>query len=296
MLPLLRSNWDDIQDWLDDHGSDIGISLVFVLIAYVLFRALFPRIARAAMMRSAHPPDAEMEARADTIIAVVDRTARLALVLIAIITVLPEFGVNITAIVTGLGISGLALALGSQQLVRDGINGMFLLAEDQYRTGDVVTIAGVTGTVETITLRRTVLRDDDGVVHSVPNGSITVVANHTRDYAQVNLDVRVSVGEDLARVRQVIEDIRAQAQANPEARDIFLDGPRMLRLESVGDDGMTIRVTARTRPTARWEAAGELRQRLSEAFLSAGIKVPYPVLAPGQNDSGAAASTPTDGL
>lgn len=282
MLPLLRSDWAKFEDWFDDHGSDILVILGFVLIAYVLFKAVFPRVARAAMMRSAHPPDAEMEARADTIIAVVDRTARVALVFVALITLLPEFGVNITAIVTGLGISGLALALGSQQLVRDGINGMFLLAEDQYRTGDVVTIAGVTGTVETITLRRTVLRDDDGVVHSVPNGSITVVANHTRDYAQVNVDVRVSVGQDLAKVREVIEDVRREIEADPEAKSIFLDGPRMLRVEDVGENGVTIRVTARTKPTARWDAAGELRSRLSSAFTAVDIKVPYPVLVPGQ--------------
>lgn len=282
MLPLLRSDWAKFEDWFDDHGSDILVILGFVLIAYVLFKAVFPRVARAAMMRSAHPPDAEMEARADTIIAVVDRTARVALVFVALITLLPEFGVNITAIVTGLGISGLALALGSQQLVRDGINGMFLLAEDQYRTGDVVTIAGVTGTVETITLRRTVLRDDDGVVHSVPNGSITVVANHTRDYAQVNVDVRVSVGQDLAKVREVIEDVRREIEADPEAKSIFLDGPRMLRVEDVGENGVTIRVTARTKPTARWDAAGELRSRLSNAFTAVDIKVPYPVLVPGQ--------------
>jgi small conductance mechanosensitive channel len=278
VLPLLRSDWDKFEDWLDDHGSDILVILGFVVIAYVLFKALFPRVARAAMMRSAHPPDAEMEARADTIIGVVDRTARIALVFVALITLLPEFGVNITAIVTGLGISGLALALGSQQLVRDGINGMFLLAEDQYRTGDVVTIAGVTGTVETITLRRTVLRDDAGVVHSVPNGSITVVANHTRDYAQVNIDVRVSVGQDLAEVREAIEDIRQEIEADSEARATFLDGPRMLRVEDVGENGVTVRVTARTRPTARWDAAGDLRSRIMAAFATAGIKVPYAVV------------------
>src|SRR6185295_3983433 len=130
-----------------------------------------------------------------------DGSARVVFFVLALVTVLPEFGVNIVAIVTGLGIGGLALALGSQAAVKDAVNGIFLLAEDQYRTGDVVTIANVTGTVEAISLRRTILRDEDGVVHSVPNGAIDVVSNRTRDYAQVNVDVQVSYGEDLKKVR-----------------------------------------------------------------------------------------------
>src|SRR3970282_1876949 len=102
------------------------------------------------------------------------------------------------------GITGLALALGAQALVRDTINGMFILFEDQYRKGDVVRIADITGAVEEITLRRTLVRDQDGVLHSVPNGSISVVSNFTRDYAQVNLEVRVAYGEDLSRVAEVM--------------------------------------------------------------------------------------------
>ena len=134
--------------------------------------------------------------------------------------ILDEVGVDITAIVTGLGIAGLALALGTQALVRDAINGIFLLAEDQYRTGDVVRIAEHTGTVESISLRRTVIRDDDGVVHSVPNGSIGVVSNYTRDFARVNVKVQVAYGEDIARVNRVIERV-----AQEMAKDSKLSAP-----------------------------------------------------------------------
>lgn len=277
-LPLLQGDWDEIEDWLKDSGTDILVILAVLFVAYLAFRAVFPRLARAAMMRGAHPPDAEMERRADTILGVIDGLARAAVILLATITILPEFGVNITAIVTGLGISGLALALGSQQLVRDGVNGIFLLAEDQYRTGDVVTIHGVTGTVEAITLRRTVVRDRDGVVHSVPNGAIDIVSNHTRDYAQVNVEVRVSVGEDLERVREIIDAVGREMLADPALGKLLTTPPSFQRVAAVGDGGLALVVSARTQPEARWQVSSEVLRRLSEAFVREGVHVPYPVL------------------
>ena len=196
--------------------------------------------------------------------------------IVAAITILPEVGVNITAIVAGFSLTGLAVALGSQALVRDAINGVFLLAEDQYRKGDVIRIADVTGTVEDITLRRTIIRDEDGVVHSVPNGAISVVSNYTRDFARVNVDVRVAYGEDLARVNDVIERVGRELAAEAHFKRLISESPKAARVESVGDAGVTVTVTARTRPAARWEVAGELRRRLVEAFLAEGVRVPFP--------------------
>jgi small conductance mechanosensitive channel len=270
-LPLLTSTWDEVED----RAPDVAFIIIALLIAFALFRAIFPRVARAAMMRGAHPPDDEMAKRADTIIAVVDRTAGIGVILIGAITIMREVGVDITAIVTGLGITGLALALGAQALVRDGINGMFLLAEDQYRRGDVIRVADVTGTVEDITLRRTIIRDEDGVVHSVPNGSIGVVSNYTRDYAQVNVPVRVSYGQDLERVRIVAEAVGRDLVSDARFGGLITEAPRLRAVESVGDEGVAVTITARTRPAARWEVAGELRRRLAEAFLREGVQVPY---------------------
>ena len=273
-LPLLTSTWDEIKD----RAPDVAFIIVVLLLAFALFRAIFPRVARTAMMRGAHPPDEEMAKRADTIIGVVDRTAGIGVMLIGAITIMQEVGVDITAIVTGLGITGLALALGAQALVRDGINGIFLLAEDQYRRGDVIRIADVTGTVEDITLRRTIIRDEDGVVHSVPNGSIGVVSNYTRDYAQVNVPVRVSYGEDLERVRIVAEKVGRELASDGRFGEIITEAPTLKAVESVGEQGVEVTVTARTRPAARWEVAAELRRRLAEAFIREGIQVPFQTL------------------
>jgi moderate conductance mechanosensitive channel len=284
-MRLLRIDWDEVTDWLQADGIDVLLILAAALIAYVVFRSVFPRLARAAMMRGAHPPDEEMRRRAETIVSVVDRTLGVVLILVALVTILSELNVNITAIVTGLGITGLALALGSQQLVRDAINGIFLLAEDQYRTGDVVTVAGVTGTVEAISLRRTILRDDDGTVHSVPNGSIDIVANHTRDYAQVNVRVHVAVGEDLGRVAAVVDQVARQMADDSNVGALLIEQPRFMRVDSVGNEGLVVVVTARTQPRARWQVAGELRGRMTEALIRAGVRVPYPVVSQAAADN-----------
>ena len=277
MLPLLTTDWDEFQDWLTHSGKDILIILGILAVVFLVFRSVFPRIARTAITRGT--ADEEMRRRADTIIGVVYRSAGVALILIGLVTVLPELGVDITAIVTGLGITGLALALGAQTLVRDGINGIFLLAEDQYRRGDVIKVADVTGTVEEITLRRTILRDQDGVVHSVPNGSISVVSNFTRDFARVNVPVRVAYGEDLSKVTAAVERVAAGLASDAHFSELIVEAPSVGPVESVGDAGITITVTARTRPSARWEVAAELRRRLVEAFLAEGIRVPFATVA-----------------
>lgn len=282
MTPFLRSDWDDLQHWLTHSGKDIGVIIAVLLALFLIFRLTFPRVAFAAMMRGAHPADEEMEKRARTIIEVVDRTAGIGVILIGIVTILPEIGVDITAIVTGLGISGLALALGAQTLVRDAINGIFLLAEDQYRTGDVVRIADVKGTVESITLRRTVIRDADGVVHSVPNGAITVTSNFTRDFAVVNVQMRVAYGEDLGRVASAIDAVGKEMMADPRWGPVLMEAPRLGHVEAVDERGVTLTVGARARPSARFEVESELRRRLAEAFLAQGIRVPFATPAPGQ--------------
>ena len=283
-MPFLIADWDEIENWLEHSGKEILIIAALAAGAYLLFRALFPRLLRAAILRGVARPDEETQKRIDTLVAVAERTAGLVAFVLAIITILPEAGVNITAIVAGFGITGLAVALGAQALVRDAINGVFLLAENQFRKGDVIRVADLTGTVEEITLRRTVIRDEDGVVHSIPNGAISVVSNYTRDYAQVNLEVRVAYGEDLSKVTQVIDRVGRELAADARFAALMSEAPKAARIESVGDTGVIITVSARTRPSARWDMAAELRRRLADAFVAEGVRVPFPphVVASGQ--------------
>jgi moderate conductance mechanosensitive channel len=276
MLPLLALDWDDIER----DGPKALLVIALLIVAYAVFRAFFPRVARAAILRGATAPDEEMDKRADTIIHVIERTAGFVVLLIAVVSLLDIIGVDVTTIIAGLGIGGLALALGAQALVRDTINGIFLLAEDQYRTGDVIRIADVTGTVEAISLRTTVIRDDDGVVHIVPNGAISVVSNYTRDFAVVNVKVQVAYGEDVSRVNSLIDQVGKELAADRKYRGSIIEPARAGHVESVGDGGVTVTVTARAKASARWDVAGELRRRLADAFLSQGVRVPYASVAP----------------
>jgi len=277
MLPHLvgAPTWDDVSDWLAGDGARIlGVVVVALLIDLAIHR-IVPHALQLAIerqMRDASPE--EVEQRSRTLSSVFTGTGRAIITVIALLTLLPLAGVNITAIVTGFGITGLALALGAQALVRDTINGTFLLVEDQYRKGDVVRIAEITGAVEEITLRRTLIRD--GVLPSIPNGTISVVSNFTRDYAQVNLEVRVAYGEDLSRVAAVIDRVGRELAADAHYKPLISEAPRTARVESVGDAGVAVTVSARTRPTARWEVAAELRRRLADAFVAEGVRVPFP--------------------
>src|SRR3990172_4509397 len=256
MLPYLVTapDWDDLSDWLAGDGARIlGVVAVALLIDLAIHR-IVPHALRLAIerqMKDASPEEVDQR-------------------------LLTLAGVNITAIVTGFGITGLALALGAQALVRDTINGTFLLVEDQYRKGDVVRIAEITGAVEEITLRRTLIRDQDGVLHSITNGTISVVSNFTRDYSQANLEVRVAYGEDLSRVAEVIDRVGRELASDAHYKPLISEAPRTARVESVGDAGVAVTVSSRTKPAARWEVAAELRRRLVDAFVTEGVRVPFP--------------------
>ncbi len=271
MAVFLTLTWNEVED----RAPEVLVILAVLIAVYTVFRIGFPPVARAAIMRDVTSRDTEMDRRADTIVHVVERTAGALILVIGAVTLLHEIGLDITAIVTGLGITGLAVALGAQALVRDAINGIFLLAEDQYRTGDVIRIADVTGKVESVSLRRTIIRDEDGVVHSVPNGIIGVVSNYTRDFARVNVRVQVAYGEDTARVSTIIERVGAGMQADPHLGQLLSEAPRATGIDEIGEKGVTMIVSALCKPDARREVAAELRGRLMEAFLSEGVRVPF---------------------
>jgi small conductance mechanosensitive channel len=159
--------------------------------------------------------------------------------------------------------------------VRDTLNGIFILSENQYAKGDVVTIAGVTGTVEDVTLRRTLLRDVDGVMYTVPNSSVIVAANFTRDFAKVRVTIPVAPTSDLAEVRRVADEVGQELAADAEYRDRILAPPRYLRVDSIDANGVAVQVNGTVRPGSQWEIGGVLRARLLKAMQANGIKTPW---------------------
>jgi len=183
-----------------------------------------------------------------------------------ILTALPVFGFNVTPIAAAAGLASLAFGFGAQHLVRDLINGFFIIIEDQFVVGESVRIGTVIGRVEHLTLRRTVVRDIQGAVVSIPNGEVAQVANLSRDWGQVFVDISIpqeaSADAALAALERVCAELRADVSWSP----VLVDGPRALGVDSFGPAGVTLRLQLRTVPGRQDDAARELRRRIQNRF------------------------------
>src|SRR6185369_8597775 len=218
----------------------------------------------------------ELKKRMDTLDALATNVLQFFIVIIAALMVLGRLGLDIGPAVAGLGVVGIAVGFGAQFLVRDYLNGALILIENQYGRGDVVRIADVAGTVEDFTLRRTTLRDLDGVVHSVPNGEIKVASNLTRVWSGINQDVTVAHGTDIDKAIEVVDRVGREMAEDPAWKRRVLEMPRVARVSAIGEAGVTLKILGTVRAPDQWEAAGELRRRLLAAFREHGIEIPRP--------------------
>jgi small-conductance mechanosensitive channel len=184
----------------------------------------------------------------------------------AILTALPEFGFNVTPIAAAAGLASLAVGFGAQHLVRDLINGFFTIIEDQYIVGETVRIGTVVGRVEHLTLRRTVIRDIQGAVVSIANGEITQVANLSRDWGQVFVDIAVASQGSPDEVLAALEQVSVELRNDPSWSPVLVDGPRVLGIETFGPSGTTLRLQLRTVPGRQDDSARELRRRIQNRF------------------------------
>ena len=266
-----------MYDWFIETGIRVVAIIGVAVILYFVFKFLIPKlIKRFVSRRMSGEQDTEIKKRTDTLSSILVTITGVIILIIAILTILPEFGVNITTLIAGIGVGGLAIAFAAQNLVRDFINGFFILFEDQYRVGDVVTIAGIAGAVEEIGLRRTVLRDLDGIVHSVPNGKVEVSSNMTKKFSRVHLDISVGYGEKLERVMEVINVVCNEMAEDPKWKPDLITTPAVVRVNKLGDSGIDIKIMGDTKPSRQWDVMGELRLRIKNTFDSEGIEIPWP--------------------
>jgi small conductance mechanosensitive channel len=221
-------------------------------------------------------------------------------VAIAFLMVLGHIGLDIGPAIAGLGVVGIAVGFGAQFLVRDYLNGSLILIENQFSRGDVVRLAGVEGTVEDFTLRRTTLRDLDGVVHTVPNGEIHVASNLTRVWSRINQDVTVAHGTDIERAIEVVDEVGRAMVADPVWRRRVLKAPRVDRVADLAQDGVTLKILGTVRAADQWAAASDFRLRLLDALRTNGIEIarplgdvaaPEPNVAPAPDDADLAEDT-----
>ncbi len=276
----------DLQAQLLAIAQDVVLPILLIIVVALvvlwLSRAAVHAVVRTLLDRETSEGTArelsavEVQKRMATLDGLGTTVTRLFVVVIASLMILGELNLDIGPAVAGLGVVGIAVGFGTQSIVRDYFTGALILVENQYSKGDVVAIAGVSGTVEDFSLRRTTLRDLNGVVHTVPNGEIKVASNRTRVWARINLDVTIAYGTDVERATRVVDDVGRGMVADPEWRRRLMEAPHVERVEAMGEYGITLKVLGLVRATEQWAAGGELRKRLLAAFATHGIEIPRP--------------------
>jgi small conductance mechanosensitive channel len=196
----------------------------------------------------------------------------------AVVTVicLDQIGLDVTPILAGAGIVGLAVGFGAQNLVRDIISGFFLVLENQVRVGDVAVVNGTGGLVEAITFRTIVLRDLAGVVHVVPNGAITTLANMTKEWSGYVIDVGVAYKEDTDRVVEIMTDVAEDLRKDPRLGSLILQPIEIFGVDDFKESEVTIKARLKTLPIQQWNVGREYRRRLKKAFDARGVEIPFP--------------------
>ena len=282
-------------DWLIAKPTLIlVIFLLALLIRWLVFKAIARLVGRASqgvLPPIAHPrvdsqdaaggaaariAAARRKQRAETLGGVLRSITTFSVFTIATIMALSELGADIGPLIAGAGIVGIALGFGAQTLVRDFLSGLFMLFEDQYGIGDVVDLGDAIGTVEAVSLRVTRLRDVDGTVWYVRNGEILRVGNMSQNWARTVLDVRVGLGEDLTRVRGILEETCHGMWDDEDFSGKIIEEPEVWGVERMDPDAVVMRVAVKTAPLEQWEIARELRKRIKERFGHEGIEIPFP--------------------
>jgi small conductance mechanosensitive channel len=271
-------DWTVVTDWLIQHGIRIIIILILSLIVYFLIRRVVPRIVKPTLIKTMKGlPEVSIEKRATTLTRLFIATGGVLIITVAAFLILTEIGINVTALIAGFGIAGIALGFGAQHLVKDLIAGFFILIENQYNVGDVIRVAGVAGGVESVNLRRTLLRDLDGILHIVPNGEIGVASNFTKMWSRAHLNISVAYKEDLDQVMTTIRKTWEEIADDPNWGPFLISKtPWLLRVDEFGDSGIVIKAVGETQPIKQWDVMGELRRRIKKVFDEQGVEIPWP--------------------
>ncbi len=285
-------DWTPITDWLLQHGTRILVIVLIGIGLWFALKKLLPPLLRRSIIKTKGESKEGIKKRTDTLTSVFMGIAKIFILTMVVFMILSEVDIDIAPILVGLGIAGIAVGFGAQYLIRDLIAGIFIILENQYRVGDVARIADIVGLVEEINLRKTVLRDLDGIVHHVPNGEIRVASNYTRHFSRVNLNVKVAYGTNLDHAINVLNRVGQELAADENWSPLIKSAPQVLRVDNLGDSGIDIKVLGDVKPLQQWAVTGELRKRIKKAFDDEGIEIPRPHIkvyfgnSPGESAAG----------
>lgn len=276
MYNIFSNIASNITPWFFDHGIKI---VLIILVSYVArkFAGIFiENIIRKIIISEYFSTKEEEIKREDTLIRIFTVSFGILVWTMAFLMILQEIGIAIGPLLAAAGIAGVAFGFGGQYLIRDLISGLFIIMENQYRIGDVVCFDGTCGLVEDISMRMTTMRDLDGVVHHVPHGEIKKVANLSKQFARVNLNIGISYDSNLEQVISVVNKVGKELTEDPEWKEHILKSPQFLRVDDFGDSAIVIKILGETKPLKQWDITGELRKRLKIAFDKEGIEIPFP--------------------
>ena len=255
------------SDALEFARTDVPKIVIVLIVALILIRLLkvVTRRVKAYSASQALPSRVRAQQLA-TLSEVIYGSGVFLVAFVAITQILGVLNINVGPLLASAGIVGLAIGFGAQTLVKDVINGFFVLLENQYDLGDTVKLGGVQGSVEIMTLRRTVLRDADGTVHVVPNSQITVVSNLTRDWSQVSLHISVAYTENSDRIVKLLREVGVDMWNDPPFREQIVAAPEVPGIERVNGNEVDYLMLVKTRPGKQYAVTRELRRRIKECF------------------------------
>ncbi len=236
----------------------------------------FQKSARSRMLRATGANPVEIDKRIATLGEIFRKIISVSVVVIGVIMVMDELGFDIKAMVAGVGIVGLAVGFGAQNLVRDVISGLFVIFENRIRVGDVAIINGTGGLVEQVNLRTSVLRGLDGTVHVFPNGAINTLSNMTHEFSFYVFDVGVAYKEDTDKVAAALKEVGEEVRSDPQYRDAILEPLEILGVDSFADSAVIVKARIKTVPIKQWFVGREMNRRIKKRFDELGIEIPFP--------------------
>jgi small conductance mechanosensitive channel len=259
-----------LDEWMNDAQEFVHKRLphlvVMILIAFALSRLLNLITARTVRVAEHHKASPARVAQARTLSGIVRATGMAVILTFLAIQVLASVGIDLGPLLASAGIAGVAIGLAAQNIVKDVLNGTLILVEDQFNIGNVVTIAGLSGTVEAMTLRKTSVRAGDGTLYIIPNSQITTVANQSADFSVATINVSVDFSADPNKVLKILTTIASDVRSSPEFKDLFLDNPQILGVDSLKGSQLILPVVFKTRAQQQYGPLREFQRRVRIAL------------------------------
>lgn len=275
----------NITSWLTASGIKVLGILIALIILSQMSRWIVKWLERFVPEKDSLQAT-EAKKRAQTLGNILRHTFLIVIFFIAILMILGELGIQLGPLLATAGIGALAIGFGAQGLVKDVISGFFIILENQYRIGDAIEVAGVSGMVESVSLRKTVLRDLEGRVHTVPNGEIKVVSNLSKEWSRAVVDIGISYRDDVDHIIDLLGQIGRELAGEEPYQSAILESPQILGVERFGESQLVIRMIVKTMPLKQWEVGRELRRRIKNRFDEKGIQIPssHRILFLGETD------------